>query len=362
MHCDTFACPTPQNSPARVETAEAPLRRRGGLVVGGFLSAAGLRRLIQDYMNIETYAGWQYLTHLIFFGLQINDGIAELDDNVSTWRPVLNALRLKFPYLKVLLTFKQKTKLDFNTKFWETLMLQLYGFDGVFINISNSKYLSPAFTSQLGQLSCSKFVWLGISNDMEKYSPELLQDFIDCTDFVVMDTYGHLQYDSEGDLTRNLLPQSESALKHFRQNFSLLGRRCKPDIVVGIDTCGIRYQLDQDRKVQRMMIMPLHEIERIKTTGVKVGNRTYKFREEYNAEDVSSLLRLSGNREIISYDSYRVRAAKLNEAKSYGGVLIGELIHDLHPLHPRSLLKCAYERMTIKGLDDEKNSLHQASA
>lgn len=65
---------------------------------------------------------------------------------------------------------------------------------------------------------------------------------------------------------------------------------------------------------------------------------------------------MSGDREIISFDNYRVRKSKIALAIKMGGVCVGELGADLHPLHPRSLLQMAYERLAPAKLDDSVNS------
>jgi hypothetical protein len=334
------------------------------------LTANSLLKISGEYVNFLDYPGWQYLTHVLFMGLTCDDqGNVKYVGEPNIWAPLLNSVRRKYPYIKVFLGFpplfnSKLVKYYEQDKFWDSLLTCIMGknhvrYDGFLMNIEANRVLPDSFCASLFHLKTYFPVWAVINNKRDAYPLSFIESLCRATDRIIMNSYGYVKYryddnDEAREQVGNVLPLPESALVDFNATFASYPSIPNRSIVMGVDTCGIRFQLNENGYAQNLWMVPLHEIERLKITGTKVGNRTYKFREIYDKDTISSLLKLAGDREIISFDNYRVRKSKLALACKLGGVCIGELVYDMNPLHPRGLLQLSYIKMA-GNLDNTKN-------
>lgn len=305
--------------------------------------------------------GWTCLTHLIFFGLTVSpDGKCELLGKTDVWLPLLDQLRAQNQYLKVLVTFPQHISKQLSREwdsndFWETLCARASRFDGCVLSIEGARQLPASFCDKCRFVNRLSTIWVTISNIAGAYPDSFVTELDAVCDYVMMNSYGYVRKSFAREV-QDISPFMESAMADFTEaigHYTVNKRK----IVMGIDTCGVRFSPTTDTQRVHLEMVPLGEIDRLKAVGMKIGERNYRFHENYDQSKQGCLLKLANGRAVISFDNYRVRRMKIALATKMAGVCVGELVYDMHPMHPRSLLNMAYSRCAsgVRGLNDDRN-------
>lgn len=354
---------------ARVDIAEFTEKERtaGGRVIAAYLSCSGLNKIVAEYDNYLDYPGWKYVTHIIFSGLCI-DALGQVVPlpYPEVWSKLLAGVRQKYK-VAILLTLTSHPQ-AYTPEFMTSLFSQTM-FDGLLVSfVAVPKPHVEEACDSLRKFYVvhkdSTQIWLAISNVPGFYSAVDISDMYMLCDQLVVDSFGYsktikqtVDVRDRPALTLNDSQHDESYMESALADWTMTVAKLDDhtwrfkelcgQLLMGIDTCGVKY-LDGQRTT--MAAVPLHEIKRLLAVGEKIGDRTYRYKSLYSCFDKGSLLKLPGDRQIISYDNHRVRVQKILEARKCAGVVLGDLVHDIHPLHPDSLLKMSYDRFVKMSL------------
>lgn len=381
MLCDSDDCveektnadPDQTSSRKRMRTEELcePIERHAnGYVLAAYLSIPGLESILNAYSSVTEYFGWALMTHLLFYGLVMDQSFTvSYAQRAEIWLPLLDLIRTRFKFLKVCFTLSPLfmygglSNALVSDTFWTSLAKTLKELraDGVLLNIESNTTLPPDFMQRLCKLRESVSVWVVISNRSNVYNESFFINLEASVDVVIVNSFGFMQtFQTDGE--KVLLGTCESAIADFEDIAPKDLELLRPKLCMGIDTCGIRFTLDSTDCVTNVSILSLNEIERLKVVGVKIENKVYKFKEKFDDVRKGSLLHL-GTNQRISYDSYRVRNLKMNKVvkEKFRGVVLGDIVYDMHALHPRSLLQVAFRKLATLGADNRPNCLGQPS-
>lgn len=354
MLCDGCVCAdnvndaSPGRKRARLDVLEG--RRNNASVLGAYLSEQGLQSIFAAYSNLYEYAAWSFLTHLLFTGLSLANGVVSIIGNHSVWLPLLNSVRQRNPSMKLMLTLPQlhcmkglaeELAMD---KFWESLaaVVETVKADGVVITLETTKDIPDM---QKFVDAAEKFkIWVVLSNRTDFHGASTIEAVCSspAIDRVIVNSFGFMK-------DKTFIRVHDTMIADFE--------RVAPDtpkICMGVDTCGIVFHPVAKKDPQILIsIMPLHEIERIKFTGVQVKNEYVKpidMKCKYR-QDMGCLMH--AKKMTISFDNNESLRDKVKyiEKKNYSGIVLGFLEYDMHPVKTESLVNTAFVNLAASGRD-----------
>lgn len=332
-------------------------------IVAARLSISGLKNMIQETENTLDLEIWRHCDILIFDALEVGGGLCQLLESAQTFLPFLKELKQRHPFIRLYFNFANITE-EFeayygSADFWQTLegCIQQYDFDGCELNLELVSHFPEKMAEALLAFQWRHRTILTLPNNrkiLQYVGGDMYRTLSELVQFVHVKSFGFLKYDpvqrtEHGSLCR-MLPTFESSLADFQKTCDWLLQHVDGlKLLGGMDTVALQYFLHAEEDVAKSItVVTSRDIESKKAGGEFVGQRRYHYVERFDDAEVGSLLELKRARIVISYDNYRVRNAKLNLLRKYGGVVVGDLYYDLPIGHKNSLLRMVYSKLATR--------------
>lgn len=332
-------------------------------VVAARLSISGLKSLITETENTLDLEMWRHCDIIIFDGLEVAGGLCQLLESATVYLPFLKELKQRHPFLKLYLNFANVTE-EYeayygSTDFWQTLegCIQQYDFDGCEINVELVTHYPEKMADALLAFQWRHRTILTLPNNrkiLQYVGGDMYRTLSELVQFVHVKSFGYLKFDAiqrteHGSLCK-MLPTFESGLGDFQRSCEWLLQYIDGlKLLGGMDTVALQYHLHAEEDIAKSIsVVTSRDIESKKAGGEFVGQRRYHYTERFDESECASLMELKRARVVISYDNYRVRNAKLNFLRKFGGVLLGDLYYDLPIGHKNSLLRMVYSKLASR--------------
>lgn len=328
--------------------------RRLPRIIATFFTIRSLHELIQTRVVLPPC--FDQLTHLIIYGLGVRANETFLLGQPDTWYPLIRDLKQRYPQLKVLASFPcwlnhsdELIRAMRHPSFRNHLATLIHEqFDGLLFNWESIQ--GVPFSPELClDNECLFEQWVVLPNHAHWCTPETVEAIANRVDIVVINSFGFLQKNvltTTHGTTETVDICMESALYYLKRLLlhPIYRQLVKKDqLVVGMDTSGVRFFLDQPMAIS---LIPNKEIHRLMHVGAKVGLRKYHYKLVGDPVKEGAFLMLEQKGETISFDSVHVRKSKLKFIRQEcRGVLVGDLHDDLPPEHPDSVIALALQRL-----------------
>lgn len=342
----------------------------------------GLHDLVSETVNFIDEKYWSAITHIVFHGLSVDmTGKAifgqplhfrgDLDYEVyrdsvlndpSTYIPIINNLRAEYPHLRIVLSLppvsdnvflkKQAQAAPMQFLFSLKEIVEAYSLNTIFeieSNMLEAVLKSETEWSYLESLPVSFWIYLPTIEPISQRSCEMIWRLFQMgkIDSISLKSYGHLRLTrcptSHGTY-QTALVHPESSLADFKMAYDLVSAYVDPaKILMDIDTCGVEFVRNKTHQgfVEKFRLVPLKEVRHRKLLGKST------FYENYDSNAGSSMIEFPNDWKVISYDNDQVRQQKFDFVfeKQMKGVVLGELINDVHPSSNQSLFKSYLQRL-----------------
>jgi hypothetical protein len=342
----------------------------------------GMHTMLSESLNFIDEKYWNAITHFVFHGLTIDstgkaifgqplhfrgdDDYEVYKDSVlndpSTYIPVINNLREHYPHMRVVLSLppvsdnvylKKQTQAS-PMQFLYSLknLVDTFQLNTIFeieSNMLEAVLRSETEWSYLESLPISFWIYQPTIDPISQNSCEMMWRLFNLgkIDSISLKSYGHLRLTrcptSHGTY-QTLLVHPESALADFKLAYDLISAYVDPSkILMDMDTCGVEFIRNNVHQgfVERFRLVPLKEVRHRKL----LGKSTYI--ENYDSKAGSSMINFAEDRRVISYDNDQVRQQKFDFVFNMNmkGVVLGELVNDVHPSCNQSLFKSYLQRL-----------------
>jgi hypothetical protein len=328
---------------------------------------SSLNEMLAESINFTNECYWSSMTHFVFQGLTFrydgSVGIPEtekhtpdseypsmipttciplMDEIASNWKHIsfVWSLPMLIDNMYVNTSIKNNPAILINSL---TTLVAKYNIDILEMDIVLLKYIKDI--NLLKNIGCKFwFTYVPSSNQIPNLNLiyDSLQELLhaDLLDAAVVKSYGNVRVcrtpTSHGTY-QSMFVYPESSLTDFKIIFNWL-RIALPanKIIMDLDTCGVEYVVSKIKPgfVDRFRIIPNKSIRHRKLFG------NSNFQDRYDVENGCSIVEFPDDNVVISYDNQQVQKQKTHFVleNDLRGVIVGELSHDLHPLHPESLL------------------------
>lgn len=353
-------------------------------IIACTFSMESISEFTQDYLNPLQNPHWDYMTHLIFQCLIIdNNGAVKVNDGSSnsdirrshqTYIPFINSLRRCFPHLKIVFSFV----LDFTNsalidrcigiqhkEFFRSLIncVDAYKADGVALNLTCVKNIPDTLINDLERIKrindIELFITLNNKTDWTNTENiDVLKDIATVADMIIFNSYGFMNEIWGGTAYS---PEPECSISQFKTLISSIEDNISIcNVLMGVDTSGVSYNLNSVGKATTFDLISLQKIERLKILGdYEFSNNVNYIENDYGDEGsiLEKEVRYCGKK--ISYDNYQARIKKLKYVSdvNMGGCILGELRRDLYVTNKESILNISYTLLKPFGLSLFKNKL-----
>lgn len=320
-------------------------------VIGVRLNPFTIRQLVMDNEDVCKMAVWEKCTHLFFnclgFGSTMEFQIGEVSGksilkDARTYIPVIRKIKIAHPSISIIYSMPPLIESSLKIedifakdpeRFWGSLFNLCDECDGLELNFEIVEKIPSSFYKSLktfcDESSMEFYLVLNNSTKFLERLPSACRDTLDKSDnlYLVINSFGYLQYEQFGSgrsKTFKLKPNSECGTSSICASLHSLAEKGyrMGDIVVGMDTCGLCYNLNDEGYASSMYMVPNKEMRRI--------NEVFKGKDEISESEGSCLYHftMGTQKKVISYDSKSVQNWKLEGVQDCRGVICGDLFFD----------------------------------
>ncbi len=330
---------------------------------GGRFTIGNLERLLKEYDTPMKFPAFKHITHVFVSCLEVEDFETKkvrINPRYAGVEPFLKRLRTMYG-IQIVASVNPVICKEFDTlgniyksqEYWTSLevLMNTHRFDLLEINLE----LYPVYDTDLKRLITqfyfrSKTI-LVLNNQYELLKTlnyAVLRAIVDAVKLIVVNSHGYLQYLRTIGCASNIVPQGHSGddmyipvcdtgMKYCLGSIEYLTGSKEDNyqkVLLGIDTCGIKYNMDSCYAASDIELVPNQQIRRWllfeERPNPQQEGHTYEmkdFKDKYGIVAVRN-----DDKHVLSFDTNQMREEKLRYVKNspYYGFVSGELLHDCY--------------------------------